>query len=81
MAMMHKNRRSAQRLAFAGEKLDGKEVCKTLIDRFSLNHRITFEPRHEISNKWMDSDEPVQPPFKLKNPNGVRSGTLQSKNN
>ena len=30
---------------------------------------------------WMDSDEPVQPPFKLKNPNGVWSGTLQSKNN
>ena len=46
MAMMHKNRRSAQRLAFAGEKLDGKEVCKTLIDRFSFNHRITFELRH-----------------------------------
>ena len=43
MAMMHKNRRSAQRLAFAGEKLDGKEVCKTLICTFGLNHRITLK--------------------------------------
>ena len=34
-----------------------------------LDQGLTFEPRHELSNYLtsVDSDEPLQPPFKLRN--------------
>ena len=36
-----------------------------LLDKFLCLNII--EPRHEISNNLTDSDEPLQPPFKLRN--------------
>ena len=53
---------------------------------FGLEHMF-FEPRHVISNKcgiltWIDSDEPVPPPFKLRNSNlyNVESVDVHSQN-
>ena len=46
----------------------------------SFEHPKTDEPRHVISNNLVYSDEPVQPPFKLKTRNDVRSVALHSQN-
>ena len=47
--------------------------------------RLIFEPQYVISNNVpffasVDSDEPVQPPFKLRTPNDVRSVVKYSLN-
>ena len=44
--------------------------------KYILNLNTIFEPRHVIFNNMVDSDKPVQPPFKLRDPKSCSVSSL-----